>query len=77
MRFCFCSGINIQPYNGATAAIFIAQAPQKLDPFRLYHSDITPFGKTWVKRLDVKYDDVEHVVVQMDKLVEKMRRKFP
>ncbi len=74
MRFCFCSGINITPMNGATSAFYLYETNNKdLDPFILYHSEITPLGHRWVRKLKVQVDDVEHVVTKLDKLVEKFK----
>ena len=78
MRFCFCSGMNIKPINGATAPLFIhtEKSPKDLDPFKVYHSDITPWGTTWVKHLEVPQEDIGGVVKDMDKLAEKFKRMY-
>lgn len=78
MRFLNLSGINITPINGATAAIYLHEsvADDQLDPYKLYHSDITPFGMRWVRELDVPLEDIEGVVTAMDSLAQKFRRRY-
>jgi hypothetical protein len=78
MRFLNLSGINITPVNGATAAIYLHESDveDELDPYKLYHSDITPFGMRWVKELDVPVEEIGPVVEAMDSLVQKFRRRF-
>lgn len=76
MRFCFCSGINITPINAATSAVYLHEAAGQLDPLKLYHSDITPWGKKWVKTINVEQEDIEDVVEELDKLVIKYRKTY-
>jgi hypothetical protein len=77
MRLFFCSGINITPQNGATSALFLHDSlASDLDPLKLYHSDITPFGKKWVKRIDTNFEDIKDVVDKMDDMVLKFKGIF-
>ena len=73
MRFCFCSGINITPFNGATAAVYLHNSTEDRDPYYLYHSDITPLGNKWVKKISVPDQEIDPVVESMDKLVQKFK----
>lgn len=77
MRLFFCSGINITPQNGATSALFLHDSfGAELDPLKLYHSDITPLGKTWVKLIDVDFEEIHEVVDKMDDLVLKFKAQY-
>ncbi|KAI8895197.1 hypothetical protein BC833DRAFT_602162 [Globomyces pollinis-pini] len=53
MRLFGCSGINISGTNSATSAVWIAnqENPENLNPQTMYHSDITIFGKTFVREI--------------------------
>jgi hypothetical protein len=77
MRLFYCSGINITPQNGATSALFLHDSlTSDLDPLKLYHSDITPFGKTWVKLIHVKFEEINDVVDIMDDMLLKFKEKY-
>ncbi len=76
MRFFFCSGLNITPQNGATSVLYLHDSDKSLDPFKLYHSDITPFGKTWVRVLPVEFQDIQDVVRHMDSLLLKLKQRL-
>ena len=77
MRFFYCSGINITPQNGATSVLYLHDAKTRdLDPLKLYHSDITPFGKTWVKEIYVEFEDIKQVVDSMDDLLLKFKKRY-
>ncbi|KAJ3216216.1 hypothetical protein HDU67_009790 [Dinochytrium kinnereticum] len=58
VRLLFVSGINVSPTNAATSTSYLVfnPSPQSLDQTKVYHSDITPFGKKWVKLLTAGAD---------------------
>jgi hypothetical protein len=80
MRVCLISGINITGYNAATATMFLAleDDPSRLDPVKLYHSEIGVFGNRSVKILEVDFDKEDYskslkIIADMDSLIEKFK----
>ncbi|TPX71160.1 hypothetical protein SpCBS45565_g01280 [Spizellomyces sp. 'palustris'] len=79
MRFLFISGCNITPRNGATSAFHLAcevANPTALDPTKLYHADISPLGRRYVRELTLPAEDpktVRSVRREMDELWRKFR----
>ncbi|KAI8852043.1 hypothetical protein BC829DRAFT_91649 [Chytridium lagenaria] len=53
LRFLFISGINITPQTAATSTAYLVtnESAGSLDPDKVYHSDVTPFGKRFVRYL--------------------------
>lgn len=80
MRIFLISGINITGYNAATATMFLAleEDPSRLDPLKLYHSEIGVFGNRSVKLLDVEFTEQDRlktlkVIAEMDGLIKKFK----
>ncbi|KAJ3035091.1 hypothetical protein HDV00_004313 [Rhizophlyctis rosea] len=59
MRLAGLSGINMTGRNGATSSTYLTTVsdPQGLDPRKIYHSEISRFGKTSVALLPMVQDD--------------------
>ncbi|KAJ3106267.1 hypothetical protein HDU97_006718 [Phlyctochytrium planicorne] len=53
LRLLFISGVNVTPLNAATSIQYLVDhdTPGSLDQQKVYHSDIYPSGKRWVKLL--------------------------
>ena len=76
MRLAGSSGANITGENGATSAIWLASQPdcEALDPNTVYHSDITRWGKTFVKFLEIEHSvaqlqEGQKLIDEMDKMI--------
>ncbi len=60
MRLMCCSGINIQPRNGATAVMHLVQLDRaaaqvaSARPHVLWHSEMSPFGRPSVRLLPLR-----------------------
>ena len=81
MRILCVSGINITGYNAATATVFVAleDDPSRLNPIKLYHSEIGLLGNRSVKILDVELSEADgnetrEIIVQMDGMIEKFKK---
>ncbi|KAI9096973.1 hypothetical protein DFS34DRAFT_622073 [Phlyctochytrium arcticum] len=80
MRFLSISGCNVSPRNGTTSTMYLTcevTDPSTLDSKMLYHSDITPLGKPFVRKLPVesmaRQDALREVRRSMDDLYSKHR----
>ncbi|KAJ3186737.1 hypothetical protein HDU85_007557 [Gaertneriomyces sp. JEL0708] len=81
MRFLFVSGCNISAENGATSALHLTcevENPDSLDNKKIFHSDITPLARQFVRLLDVDCGDparIRGVRERMDVLYNKFSQR--
>ena len=82
MRLAGSSGANITGENGATSAIWLASQSDcdSIDPCVVYHSDITRWGRPFVKPLDIEHSVTnlhqgQRMIAEMDKLIVDLDRR--